>query len=70
MKTDVRSQAHQRTRINRWLDALRIQAEKLEQLALKTAVCADADVVMDQEPSATVGAGATAQRPQRCLTNR
>jgi ribosomal 50S subunit-recycling heat shock protein len=37
MKPVVHSQPEPRTRIDKWLKALRIQAEKLEDLAIKMA---------------------------------
>jgi hypothetical protein len=51
MKTDACSQTHQKHRINRWLNALRIQADKLEELARKTA---DSDVQMDEDRRHTI----------------
>jgi hypothetical protein len=54
MKTDACSQTDQKHHIKRWLDALRIQAEKLEELALKTAEYADSDVQMDQDRRPTM----------------
>ena len=35
MKTDVHSQRDLRTKVDKWLKALRIRAEKLEDLAVK-----------------------------------
>ena len=54
MKTDACSQTDQKHRINRWLDALRIQADKLADLALKAADCADSDVQMDEDRRHTI----------------
>jgi|HubBroStandDraft_4_1064222.scaffolds.fasta_scaffold631242_2 hypothetical protein len=48
MKTDGRPQIDKHP-INKWLEALRIQAETLEKLALKAAECGDSDARMDQE---------------------